>query len=72
MSELHIKQSSVIDFLILEPCMLINTHKHLKATYDKGCVDACQSVQNAKSCSWGKLSMFDVQRPGWLISMTCK
>ena len=72
-SELRIKQRSVIEFLTLEGCAPIEIYRRMKAIYGDGCMDVKNVrkwVRCAKSCSRGKMSVFDEHRSGRPITVT--
>lgn len=71
--EFRVKQRSVIEFLAQEGCTPIEIHRRMKALYGESCMDVKnvrQWVRRAKSCSRGKMSVFDEQRSGRPITVT--
>jgi hypothetical protein len=67
-----IKQQMVIEFLILENCVPIEIHRHMKAVYGNDCMDVKNLhkwVRHAKSCCAGEMNVLDEHRPGRPISV---
>jgi len=63
----------MIEFLTLEDCAPLETHRRMKAVFGDGCMDVKNVrkwVRHAKSCCTGEMSVLDEHRPVRPISVT--